>query len=289
VFGSRKDYEKLLMRNQVKKASLKKWKRTLTVVTLILPFLYTAFIITDRYGLWDELSGLDLVEGVSARFDLSYADNASLPVRVGDREWWPLLKIIRNYSGVKLRADKEPRVIARFRASFSTRTPREGPIYSEWTAPSTPIAVIYQDWPTNSGKGVPQQQWQIIGTIGDLKDWIAKVKDSRRFLVEDIFLGTFGPALAILIFLLEAKLDSWLASCSRRERGLRWSALKYEQAIVREQGDEARRRRDQREMPGWCPALQSGEEKRASEGRLKLRERRQGAEGPKSARSFLGG
>jgi hypothetical protein len=86
VFGSRKDYEKLLMRNQVKKASLKKWKRTLTVVTLILPFLYTAFIITDRYGLWDELSGLDLVEGVSARFDLSYADNASLPVRVGDRE-----------------------------------------------------------------------------------------------------------------------------------------------------------------------------------------------------------
>ena len=177
------------------------------MITLALPFLYTAFIIADRYGIWDRLSGLELVEQASERFDLSYAENASHPVRVGDKQWEPLLKLVYRYSAANFDTTKQPRVIARLQASLSTRIPAEGPLMAEWTAPSTPLFLIYQDWPTNTGKGMAADAWRVVGTIGDLKEWIAKEKDRRRFLVQDIFLGTFGPLLALVIFWLETKTD----------------------------------------------------------------------------------
>jgi hypothetical protein len=189
------------------RAKFKRWKRTIVAVTLVLPFLYLAFVILDRNGYWDQVSGLTLVEKVSARFDLSYAEDASRPVRVGDKEWKPLLGLTYRYSTVSFSKDKEPRVFARLRAPFSTRTPEVGAIATEWTVPSTPIFLIYQDWPQNSGKGVPPENVRIVGTIGDLENWISKEKDRRKYWVQDIFLGTFGPLLAIVIFWLEQRID----------------------------------------------------------------------------------
>src|ERR1700690_447088 len=151
------------MPHQPSKRKLAKWKRRLTFITLLLPFLYTGFIIADRYGTWDELSGLGLVEQVSERFDLSYGEDASNPVRVGDKEWEPLLKLVYEYSPADFDKSKEPRVIARFQASLSTRTPAEGPLIAQWTAPSTPLALIYQDWPTNTGKDLNPDVWRVVG------------------------------------------------------------------------------------------------------------------------------
>jgi hypothetical protein len=190
-----------------KKSKLKKAKRALTIILLVLPFIYLGFIVTDRLGVWDRLTGLDLVEKVAARFDLSYADNASSPVRVGDKEWKPLLALVYRYSKASFVPDKKPRVFARLKAPLSTRTPSEGPIVAEWTAPSTPIFLLYVEWPQNTGKDIPPDQWRVIGTIGDLHDWIYREKDRRRFLVQDIFLGTFGPLLAIAVFWLERRIE----------------------------------------------------------------------------------
>jgi hypothetical protein len=196
------------MSNEHRKTKLKKTKRVLTAVTLLLPFLYLGFIVADRFGVWDRLTGLYLVEQVSQRFDLSYADDASHPVRVGDKTWDPVMKLIFRYSKAHFDESKTPRVVARFQASLSTRTPEQGPVFAEWTAPSTPIVVIYQDWPTNTGKGIPPEQFCIVGTIGDLRDWISKEKDRRKFLVQDIFLGTFGPLLGVLVFILEKTIEA---------------------------------------------------------------------------------
>jgi len=189
-------------------SQLKRWKRVLTVVTLVLPFLYTGFIIADRYGVWDAVSGLDLVEQVSATFELSYAPNASNPVRVGDKAWDPLLNLVYRYSSASFDRTRQPKVIARLQASLSTRTPEKGPLIAEWTAPSTPLFIIYVEWPSDKGGNLRNEDWRVIGTIGDLKEWISKEKDRRRFLVQDIFLGTFGPLLAVVIFWLEVKADS---------------------------------------------------------------------------------
>jgi hypothetical protein len=175
------------------------------LVLIVLPFLYLAFIVADRAGVWDHLSGLDDVEHIAARFELSYAPNASHPVRVGDREWKPLLKLVHGYSNAQLPPKREPRVIARSVAISSARTPTEGPIMAEWTAPSTPLLLLYRDWP---GNDVPPEDYRVIGTIGDLRDWISKAKDHRRFVVQDVFLGTFTPLLGLFVFWIEGKVGS---------------------------------------------------------------------------------
>ena len=190
-----------------RKARLKRWKRVVAGITLVLPFIYLSFVISDRMGVWDKVTGLDLVEKASRRFDLSYAQNASQPVRVGDREWEPLLALAYRYSVVNFPKDREPHVFVRLVAPFSSRTPEQGDIAAEWTVPSTPLFLLYQDWPQNSGKGVPPENVRMIGTIGDLRDWISREKDRRKFLVQDIFLGTFGPLLAIVIFWLEKRIE----------------------------------------------------------------------------------
>ena len=200
------EQERYMENTGPKKSRLKKVKRILACILLALPFIYLGFIVADRLGIWDRLTGLNLVEKVATRFDLSYADDASSPVRVGDAEWNPLLTLVYRYSKDSFARDKTPRVFARFRASLSSRTPSEGPIFSEWTAPSTPIVLIYVEWPQNSGKSIPPDLFRVVGTIGDLHEWISKEKDRRRFWVQDIFLGTFGPLLAIVVFWLERQI-----------------------------------------------------------------------------------
>jgi hypothetical protein len=177
-------------------------KFALNLILFILPLLYLGFILADRAGVWDRLFGLDLVEQAAARFELSYAPDASLPVRVGDKEWKPLLHLAYRYSTAQFIPNKQPRVIARFVAVSSARTPTEGPVYAEWTAPSTPLVLLYRDWPGNT---VPLEDYRIIGTIGDLRDWISKAKDFRRFWVQDVFLGTFTPLLGFALFLIDWK------------------------------------------------------------------------------------
>lgn len=177
-------------------------KFVLNLVLLILPFLYLGFIVADRAGVWDRLFGLDLIEQAATRFELSYAPDASNPVKVGDKEWKPLLNLAYKYSTAKFPADKQPRVIARFVAVSSARIPAEGPVMAEWTAPSTPLVLLYRDWPGNT---VPSEDYRILGTIGDLRNWISQAKDYRRFLVQDVFLGMFTPLLGFALFLIDWK------------------------------------------------------------------------------------
>src|ERR1700722_11407015 len=175
----------------------------LDVLLLVLPFSYLAFIVADRFGVWDQFSGLDLVEHASANFDLSYAPDASNPVRVGDKEWGPLLKLTYRFSNAQFPTDKQPLLFARSVAISSGRTPSEGVVMAEWTAPSTPLLLLYHDWP---GHGeIQPADYRVVGTIGDLREWISKAKDYRRFLVQDVFLGTFTPLLGFALFLIDWK------------------------------------------------------------------------------------
>src|SRR5579862_4753987 len=119
----------------------------LNVLLLALPFLYLGFILADRFGTWDRLFGLDLVEQAAANFELSYAPGASTPVRMGDKEWRPLLKLTYRYSPATFPTDKQPLLFVLFVALSSAGTPSEGPTLAEWTAPSTPLTLLYHNWP----------------------------------------------------------------------------------------------------------------------------------------------
>ncbi len=159
-------------------------------------------IVADRFGVWDHLTKLDLVEDAATNFESSYTPDASTPVRVADKGWAPLLKLTYKYSRAQFPVDKQPRVFARLQALASARTPAEGPVLAEWTAPSTPLLLLYRDWPGNT---IPKEDYRIIGTIGDLREWISNEKDYRRFLVQDVFLGTFTPLLGFALFLIDLK------------------------------------------------------------------------------------
>ncbi len=179
-------------------------KLCLRSAALALPLLYLTFLIADRYGVWSRMRGLDKVEAVATRFEQSYSPDASRPVSVGDPEWKPLIHLIYQYSNVDFPKNKEPRTVARFSATLSGKqTGPEGQVFSEWTAPSTPFAVLYRRWP---GQDVPKEDWRIAGTIGDLRAWILRSKDDLRFFVKDVFLVLFSFVVGLLLLIHESRI-----------------------------------------------------------------------------------
>src|ERR1700674_3020074 len=82
---------------------------------LLLPLvLYLAFIIPERNGYWDRLTGLNLVQQVAERFERSVGPDDAVPARTGDKEFAPLIQLIKTYSPTKLAKDKTPIVVVRF-------------------------------------------------------------------------------------------------------------------------------------------------------------------------------
>jgi hypothetical protein len=104
-----------------------------------LPIIYLILVIAEHNGLIDHWRGLDKVQEVEDSFSLSYAPNASKPVYPNDSAWKPLIGLIRKYSKVKLRTDKQPQTVARFAATFSAKQDVGGGVPSEWTSPATPF------------------------------------------------------------------------------------------------------------------------------------------------------
>lgn len=166
----------------------------------IIPTIVLIFVISMRVGFWDRWFGLDKVAIIAENFESSYTPNASHPIRLGDPGWKPLLKLISKYSIANLPKDKEPRVFARFVAILSQKTDLGQGRIAEWTAPSTPIALIYREWP---GQSVSPQDYRIVGTIGDLRTWINRSKDDFRFIVQDILLAILSITCGILVLVTE--------------------------------------------------------------------------------------
>jgi hypothetical protein len=184
-------------------SSLKRTKRKLEFLLLVLPLSYLVFVVTDRYGIWDRLCGLDLVEAVAARFEESYAPDAARRVVVGDREWTPLISLVYRYSNANLPKDRAPKMVARWRAfSSGVMTGEGGAVIAEWTAPTTPFAVIFNPKPQ-----METGDLMAVGTLADLRDWIQRAKNDRRFWVQDVFLTLSATLLGFFVFTIERRLD----------------------------------------------------------------------------------
>lgn len=163
--------------------------------TIFVASLSFVFVVVDHYHGWDRLRGINLMLETAKNFDLSYTPGASSPIYPTDAHWKPTLVLIKKYSSIELPEDREPRVIARFQAVSSAQM-SVGPSGQivEWTAPSTPIAVLYKDWP---GNPVPPQDFRIVGTISDLHSWIDQYRDDFTFLMHDLILGALSLLLTL--------------------------------------------------------------------------------------------
>jgi hypothetical protein len=174
-------------------------KRQIEFASLVLlPIIGLAFLLAEHGGLIDRISGLDLVENVASRFDKSYAPGASLPVYPENPEWKPTIRLIERYSSVKWPPGRQPQTIARMEAKLSEQ---DGGGY-EWTSPATPVAVLFRRWPTDTGQGIPKEEWAIVGSIGDLHSWIQRSKNRLHFLFTDCFMTAMAALLGYWLWRL---------------------------------------------------------------------------------------
>lgn len=161
--------------------------------------LSVLFAISVYLGVWNSWRGNDLAAAVAARFDKSYAEDASRPVRPADKEWSSVVRIIKKYSPAKLPTDRQPRVLARGAAVASFKDAAG----IEWTAPTTPLALFYREWPTGSPDPIPPSDWVIVGTIGDLHNWIRSDAADFDYLVRTIIFGLLSVCIGVFLALPE--------------------------------------------------------------------------------------
>jgi hypothetical protein len=150
-------------------------KRIELIVLWVVPILYMFVAVSDHLGLIDRLDGVAQIELIRENFNASYAPDASRPIYPDNPVWKPFIGLIEHYSRSKIRSDKEPLTIARM-VAFESRQTNFGGIDKEWTSPLTPIVVLYQHWPMNTGKTIPSEQYTLVGTLADLGAWIAQKK-----------------------------------------------------------------------------------------------------------------
>ncbi len=166
-------------------------------LVLLLPLaLYLTFIIPERQGYWDRFRGLDLAKQVAERFERSVGPDDAVPVRAGEREFEPTIALIKKYSATKL-ADN-PQVIARLQAKvYDAQSLGTDGKLAQWTSPATPIVVFYYNWryvrfPAGT---VPQDQYTIVGTLGNLHEWIVRSHEDMHFLIVDLLLVGVVPIM----------------------------------------------------------------------------------------------
>jgi hypothetical protein len=176
-------------------------KRLLKLLAaVILPLITIAFVITEHVGWWDRFFGLTDVLEVARRFETSYAEGVKRTVRPGDPGWTPVLDLIRRYSPAELPPGREPHVLARSVAVASAKTETGPGKIAEWTAPSTPILLIYADWPGNT---VPPSDYRIVGTIGDLRTWVTKRQADIHFFARDVLISCFSIVIGFIVWFVE--------------------------------------------------------------------------------------
>jgi hypothetical protein len=168
---------------------------------VVLPLCILLMAVAEHTGMHDRWRGLDLVEKASDSFNHSYGIEPSKPIYPEDPEWAPTLGLIEEYSRYKLRTDRQPATIARQQAKLSVKEPNAD---LDWTAPSTPLVVLYRHWPGNSGEVIPRDEVTIVGSIGDLQNWIARSKAEFHFRVNNIILGLMSAALGLWLVIHEA-------------------------------------------------------------------------------------
>jgi hypothetical protein len=138
---------------------------------------------------------------VADRFDLSYSNDAALPVQRGDPEWAPLLRLIEQYSPRRgeLPKDRPLMTFARAQAITAAQTP-----FGEWTAPTTPVVLFYRKWPDpGSGEFKLGQDTFVVGTIGDLHDWVRRDRADFDFLWRTIIFGLLSACAGIAVALAD--------------------------------------------------------------------------------------
>lgn len=157
-------------------------------------------LLFEHFGGLDRWLEIPLLNSVATRFEQSYGPGASRPIRPHDKEWTPTIRLIREYTRTTLPRDRQPLVIARAQALLSAQEPIGKGQIVQWTAPSTPVLLLYKSWPGNKVK-LSDEDARVVGTIGDLRSWINEYRNSWRFYINDLLFAVLATVTATLSLL----------------------------------------------------------------------------------------
>jgi hypothetical protein len=180
-------------------SGLSKARTTIRWLGVGLSLVAVLFAALSYFGFWGHLRGDDLLDALADRLDTSYATNVARQVRQGDPEWSPLVRVIESYSKARktLPADRKPVVFARLQAVTSAQTE-----WGEWTAPTTPIALLYRQWPApGTGPLKPGEDAFLIGTLGDLHEWIRRDRNDFDLLWQRLIFGGLSACVGAFLAL----------------------------------------------------------------------------------------
>jgi hypothetical protein len=161
-------------------------------------FLAVLFAIGTYFEVWNHLRGDTQLADLAARLDSSYAQ-VSRQVRPGDQEWRPLIRVIKTYTRAALPRDRKPVMFMRDRAIVSFQQSLVGNEIAEWTAPTTPIMLLYRD--VYDQHTLPPNDVVIVGTIQDLHDWIRRDETDFDFRIRTILFGLLSALVGTFLAL----------------------------------------------------------------------------------------
>lgn len=158
------------------------YEKTKKWVPVLTPLLFLMFVFGEHEGIWDKWRGLDSVIAVAERFETSYENGIDRRVEKDEEAFEILLELINKYSLTTLPPHKRPTAIMRLKAIQSSKIHTGPSRIAEWTAPSTPIILIFG----KIKQKMENEDVVIVGTIGDLRDWVEKCQSDLRFFVSDV-------------------------------------------------------------------------------------------------------
>lgn len=176
---------------------LSKARNAVRWLGVLLSLTSVLFATLSYIGFWSYIRGDDLLDELANRLDTSYAVNISRQVRPNDPEWSPLIRVIKIYSNARgeLLKDREPLVFARMQAVTSAQSGG-----AEWTAPSTPILLLYKEWPAPGSASLkPGQDAFTVGTLGTLHEWIKTDKDQFDFFWRTLIFGFLSACVGAFL------------------------------------------------------------------------------------------
>lgn len=81
---------------------------------------------------------------------------------------------------------------------------------AQWTSPATPVVVFYYDCPNVRFPAgtIPQDQYIIVGTLGNLREWVARNHEDFHFFIVDLLLVGIVPlAVGLYEYFVELRYE----------------------------------------------------------------------------------
>src|SRR5262249_38064390 len=161
-------------------------------IGVALSLVAVAFAALSYVGFWRHVRGDDLLDALANRLDTSYAADVSRQVRPGDPEWRPLMRVIASYAHANLPTDRQPIVFVRFVAVASAKSDA-----GEWTAATISIVLLYKEWPAPGTSFIREEDFWIIGTLGEFHEWIKRDQADFDFFWRTLVFGVLSACVGV--------------------------------------------------------------------------------------------